>query len=70
MVTTTQLPRLISARDVADQTGLPLARVYQLAREDRMPCIRLGRAMRFDGDAVRAWLADGGTTYRGDEGRS
>ena len=70
MITTTRLPRLISARDVADQTGLSVARVYELAREARMPCIRLGRAMRFDGDAVRAWLADGGTTSREDEGGS
>ena len=68
MITATRLPRLRSAREIAEQMGLSLARVYQLAREDGMPCIRLGRAMRFDTEAVREWLADGGTTSGEDRG--
>ena len=57
----TTLPRLLTARQVAEDTGLPLARVYELAREGAMPCVRLGRAMRFDAEELRSWLANGGT---------
>lgn len=55
------LPRLMTAKEVATETGLPLARIYFLARTGEMPVIRLGRAMRFDAEAVSEWLAAGGT---------
>ena len=55
------LPRLLTAHEVADQTGLPLSRIYELAREEILPSIRLGRAMRFDGATLRAFLSAGGT---------
>lgn len=55
------LPRLATATEVADQTGLSRHRVYELARVEGMPHVRLGRAVRFDPTAVRAWLAAGGT---------
>jgi hypothetical protein len=32
-------------------------------------CEYLGRAMRFDPQAVHGWLAAGGTGYAGSEGR-
>jgi excisionase family DNA binding protein len=55
------LPRLLHAKEVADATGLPLARVYELSRNGEMPVIRLGRAMRFNPQEVAAWFASGGT---------
>jgi excisionase family DNA binding protein len=55
-----ELPRLLRAHEVADQTGLSLARVYELAREGLMPCIRLGRAVRFDASRLNDWLSGGG----------
>ncbi len=55
------LPRLLKAQEVAGQTGLPLARVYELAREGQLPHVRLGRALRFDPTAVAEWLRNGGT---------
>ena len=60
------LPRLLRAQEVADHTGLTVARVYELARGDDMPSIRLGRAVRFDAAALRAWLAEGGAKRGGD----
>ena len=36
------------------------ARVYQLAREGVLPCVRLGRQIRFDERALRAWVEGGG----------
>jgi excisionase family DNA binding protein len=59
--TKVQLPRLAKAKEVAAATGLPLARIYELARLNQMPVIRLGRAMRFDVQAVAEWLRNGGT---------
>lgn len=61
------LPRLLTAKQLARQTSLPLSRVYALAREGKLPVIRLGRAMRFDPDAVRAFFDDGGTAGNGSE---
>jgi len=58
---TTCLPRLLKAREVAKQTGLPLARVYELSRQGTIPCIKLGRSYRYDAAKLRNWLNDGGT---------
>lgn len=55
------LPRLMTARELSRETGLSLARVYELARDGDMPSVRLGRAVRFDPGAVREWIAAGGT---------
>ena len=65
----TSLPRLLTAREVA-QMGLPLSRVYELARTGKLPVIRFGRAMRFDPNALAEWLANGGTGYDGPEARA
>ncbi|MFC1575651.1 helix-turn-helix domain-containing protein [Gemmatimonadota bacterium] len=56
-----QLPRLATAREVSEATGLPLSRVYELGRTGQLPAIRLGRAMRFDLETVAEWLRRGGT---------
>ncbi len=64
--TAQDLPHLATAREVADSTGIPLFRVYELARMGAMPVIRLGRAIRFDPNAVGDWFAAGGTA--GQEG--
>ena len=58
---TQHLPRLLKASDLAQQTGISVPRIYELARTGQLPCIRLGRSMRFDPLAVRAWLEAGGT---------
>lgn len=61
METEAQLPRLLTAQEVAEQTALPLARVYELAREGLLPSVRLGRAVRFSADALRSWFESGGS---------
>ena len=59
---TVQLPKLLTAQQLAGQTGLSLARVYELCRETDIPRVRLGRALRFDGEMVVQWLRAGGTS--------
>lgn len=53
--------RLHNAQEIAAARGIPLWRVYELAREQGMPHIRLGRSLRFDPAAVDDWLKAGGT---------
>jgi len=62
MTTNPLLPRLLTAQLVAEYLDLPLWRVYELAREGQIPHIRIGRSLRFDPNAVSAWLKAGGTT--------
>ena len=60
------LPRVLTAAEVADQTGLSLQRVYELTRSGDLPSVRLGRACRYSAPRVSAWLEDGGTgSYTG-----
>jgi excisionase family DNA binding protein len=55
------LPRLLTARELADATGLPAWRISELCRSDAIPHVRLGRAVRFNASAIAAWLEAGGT---------
>ena len=56
---------LLKAGELAEILEEPKPTVYALAREKGMPCIRFGRAMRFDGKAVAEWLQAGGTASTG-----
>jgi excisionase family DNA binding protein len=43
-----------TARDVAELLQLPTSTIYELARTGRLPCLRIGRAVRFyQGDLER-----------------
>jgi excisionase family DNA binding protein len=39
--------RLLTPADVAELLQLPASTVYELARNGRLPCLRIGRAIRF-----------------------
>jgi len=50
--------RLVKAKELAALLSLRLDRVYELARTQRIPCVKTGkRAIRFDLGAVRKALA-------------
>lgn len=53
-------PELVGVEDVGKRLGLSRQRVYSLAREGLLPCIRLGRSVRFDPMVVEAFLRNGG----------
>ncbi len=56
-----EVGRLLSARDVAERTGLPLARVYALGRQGEAGAVRIGeRGIRFSESGLDAWLRSGG----------
>jgi excisionase family DNA binding protein len=48
--------RLLVAAEVADLLQVPESWVRQEARVNRIPHLRLGRYVRFDEEAVLAWL--------------
>jgi excisionase family DNA binding protein len=56
-----ELPRLLTAAELASVLGVPRWRLYELTRAGLLPHIRLGRAVRYDPERVNAWLHDGGT---------
>ena len=60
------LPRLLTAAQVAAQTGIPKSRVYELSRTGQLPAISFGRRYRYDPSELRRWLEAGGTGQNGE----
>ena len=52
---------LITPEALAEAWGVPKSHIYRLAREGRLPCVRLGKYVRFHPKAVDAFIASGGT---------
>jgi excisionase family DNA binding protein len=47
--------QLLTAGQVAERWQVPRGHVYRLAREGRIPAVRLGRYYRFRVDALERW---------------
>ncbi len=56
---------LLTIPEVAARLRVSRARAYQLAREGLIPIVRLGRQLRVEEGALRAWLANGGQALSG-----
>ena len=50
--------RLLIADEVAELLAVPVSWVRESTRSGAMPCVRLGRYVRFERGAVAAWLED------------
>ena len=48
--------RLLTADELADRLAVPKTWILESARSGAMPCVRLGRYVRFDAGDVEAWL--------------
>ncbi len=48
--------RIMTVRDIAVYLRLSEAKVYKLAREGRLPALRVGRSWRFRKDLVDEWM--------------
>lgn len=48
--------RLVDASEIAARLGVPKSWVLESARSGAMPCVRLGRYVRFDDADVDAWI--------------
>jgi len=51
---------LLRAPEVAELLDLSTDRVYALARQGRIPNVKIGRSVRFARAAVGAWIESGG----------
>jgi excisionase family DNA binding protein len=49
--------RLLTAAEVAKLLNVPVSWVRESTRSGAMPCVRLGRYVRFDPADVEAWIA-------------
>ncbi len=53
--------QILLADEVAEMLRVDRQRVYELARRNAIPVIRLGeRQYRFDAEAIREWIGRGG----------
>jgi excisionase family DNA binding protein len=50
--------RLLTAEEVADLLTVPVSWVRESSRSGAIPCVRLGRYVRFELASVEAWLED------------
>jgi excisionase family DNA binding protein len=53
--------RFLTAKEVSMLLQIPLARVYELARMNLIPTVRIGRQVRFNEEALREWASRGGS---------
>lgn len=50
--------QLLKPEEVATMLQLKRKTVVTMAREERLPCVRIGRFVRFDPDEIRRWIND------------
>ena len=55
--------KLLDASQVAELFSVSPKHIYRLAREGLLPCVRVGRRIRFDKEKIDRWVADGGAGY-------
>jgi excisionase family DNA binding protein len=54
---TVEVPRLLTAGEVAELLRVPRSTVYELARARRIPFVKVGRRTLFVPQALREWIA-------------
>ena len=59
------LDELATADWVAARIGVKRQRIYDAARQNLIPCVRIGRQLRFDRAAIEAWIDAGGQALPG-----
>lgn len=57
--------KLVTADWLEENRGIPKHRAYDLARQNLIPHVRLGRQVRFLADQVDTWLDGGGSSLPG-----
>ena len=59
------MTKLLCVSEVAELLGTSEHRVYTLSREKIIPCVRLGRQIRWNQEALNEFIAGGGKSYDG-----
>ena len=55
--------RLMTAGEVSQWLGIRKQHAYELARDGVLPCVKLGRAIRFDPVELDEFLKNGGAAF-------
>lgn len=53
--------KLLLAQEAATLLRIPPNRIYELAKRSLIPCVRIGRLVRFPEHLLLAWIEAGGT---------
>ncbi|MGV8168150.1 MAG: helix-turn-helix domain-containing protein [Alkaliphilus sp.] len=55
--------KLLLVAEVAEILRVPISRVYDLARQNMLPHVRVGRQIRFDAEALQNYILTGGKAF-------
>lgn len=55
-----QHEKLTTAEWVAEKLGIPLPSIYDYARRGVLPCVRVGKLVRFRPSDIESFIATGG----------
>jgi len=59
------MQKLLNAQEVADILGIDVQRIWNLVRNNLLPCVRLGeRQLRFSAQELENFIAAGGNQQR------
>ena len=50
------IPQLLTIDQLAERLGITVRHVRRLVADRRVPYIKVGRLVRFDPNAIKAWL--------------
>ncbi len=59
------MEKLMQTHEVAEILGVTEDRVYTMARERLIPCVKLGRQLRFSPSALEEFIRNGGKPLPG-----
>jgi hypothetical protein len=55
-----QVTKLIRAEALAEAWEIPVQSIYEKARQGLIPCVRVGRSIRFQPEVLEQFVNDGG----------
>lgn len=61
--------QLLTAEQVAEILQVSKFRVYEMVRLRLIPCVRMGRQIRFEEQTLKDWIAKGGSIANKDSER-
>lgn len=62
-----KVPRLLTVKQLAEQTGIPVWRIHEMCAQKKLPFLRVGKTYRFAEDAVVKWIEEQSKTSREEE---
>ena len=60
--------KILLATEAAALLRVTTNRLYELAKRGAIPCVRVGRQVRFSEDRLLEWIANGGSPLSDDKG--